>query len=143
MKHENDRTPGKYDVIEGAKDLVAHTLKVTANESKFPKRYRFTVVAKIINASLYILDKLLMAQELYPENKKELKERILYQKKARAKCRSMMTLLTVLKEVFGIGAGSFEYWIKMISELRNHITAWIMSDKERFGYLLDKNKNGA
>lgn len=134
MRHESDRTPGKYDVIEKAKELAGHTLKVTANETKFPKRYRFTVVAKLINYSIYILDKLLMAQEIYPEDDKELlKARIRYQKKARAKCRSMMTLITVSKEHFGIDAGGIEYWIRMISDVRNMTTAWIKKDKERFG----------
>lgn len=134
MKHEGSRTPGKYDVIEKAKELAGHTLKVTANEAKFPKRYRFTVVAKLINQSLYILDKLLMAQEIYPEDDpKLLQDRVKYQKKARAKCRSMMTLITVSKEHFGIDAGGIEYWVKMISDVRNMTSAWIRKDKERFG----------
>lgn len=132
MKHEDKRTEGKYDGVEKAKELVAHTLEITSNDAKFPKRYRFTIVAKIINSSLYILDKMIMAQETFPENKDELKDRIRYQKKARAKCRSMMTLITVSKECFGINANSLQYWIRMIADIRNHLTAWILADKDRF-----------
>lgn len=132
MKHENDRTPGDYDLVEAAKELARHTLKITSNEKNFPKRYRFTIVNKIQDMSINILDCLIMAKEIYPNSKLEFEQRELYQKQARAACRSMMSLMEVAADTFGIRAGTFEYWTGMARDVRNHTTAWIVSDRERF-----------
>ena len=66
MKHENDRAPGKYDVLVASKELAGYTLRITSNEKNFPKRYRFSVVGKIQDKALQIVDFLIMANEIYP-----------------------------------------------------------------------------
>ena len=131
-KHENDRTPGKYDVLQASKELAGYTLRITFNEKNFPKRYRFSVVGKIQDKALQIVDFLVMAQEIYPNTRIELERRTLYQKEARAACRAMMLLVEIAADTFGVRAGTFQYWTKETTKLRNHLTAWIMSDQERF-----------
>lgn len=132
MKHTGDRTPGKYDVLQAAKELAGYTIKLTSNEKHFPKRYRLSVVNKIQDKAIFIVDCLLMANEIYPNSALELDRRILYQKEARAACRSMMTLMEIAAETFHIDAGTLRYWTKGARDVRNHTTAWIMADLERF-----------
>lgn len=132
MKHEANRNPGKYDILQAAKELAGYTLRITSNENNFPKRYRLSVVNKIQDQAVSIIDYLIMAQEIYPVSAKELDQRLLYQKQARAACRSMMTLMEIAANTFGINAGTFAYWTKMTRDVRNHTTAWIKSDIKRF-----------
>ena len=132
MKHTSDRTPGKYDVLLAAKELAGHTIRLTSNETHFPKRYRLSVVNKIQDKAIYIADCLIMANEIYPNSAMELDRRILYQKEARAACRSMMTLMEVAADTFHINAGTLRYWTEQARDVRNHTTAWIKSDLKRF-----------
>lgn len=134
-KHENDRTPGKYDVLQASKELAGYTLRVTSNEKNFPKRYRFSVVGKIQDKALEIVDLLIMANEIYPNTRVELERRTLYQKEARAACRSMMTLMEIAADTFGVNAGTLEHWTGMARDVRNHTTAWIKADLKRFNNL--------
>lgn len=132
MKHQGDRTEGKYDVILASKELAGYTIKLTQNEKNFPKRYRLSVTNKIQDKAIEIVDCLIMAQEIFPNTRLEYQQRQLYQKQARAACRSMMTLIEIAADTFGVRAGTFQYWTKEATELRNHLTAWIMSDQKRF-----------
>lgn len=134
-KHENDRTPGKYDVLQASKELAGYTLRITSNEKNFPKRYRFSVVGKIQDKAIEIADWLIMANEIYPNTRVELERRTLYQKEARAACRSMMTLMEIAADTFGVNAGTLENWTGMARDVRNHTTAWIKADLKRFNNL--------
>jgi predicted transcriptional regulator YdeE len=132
MKLKSERKPGRYDSIQAAKELAGYTLRITSNEQRFPKRYRFTVTAKLQEKALDILDKLIMANELYPNSKTEFDTRILYQKKARAGCRALMTLMEVAANAFKVEAGTLKYWTELAATTMRLITSWTLSDKERF-----------
>lgn len=128
----SQRGPGKYDSLQAAKELAGYTLRITNNEKNFPKRYRFTIVAKIQDRAMDILDKLIMANEIYPNNRTEFERRTLYQKEARAGCRALMTLMEVAANTFRVEAGTLRYWTELAVTTQRLITAWIKSDKERF-----------
>lgn len=138
MKHTGERSPGKYDVLLAAKELAGHTIRLTSNENHFPKRYRLSVANKIQDKAIFIADCLIMANEIYPNSALELDRRILYQKEARAACRSMMTLMEIAAATFRIDAGSLRYWVEQARDVRNHTTAWIQSDLKRFQALRKK-----
>jgi hypothetical protein len=132
MKKSSERKPGKYDILVAAKELAGYTIKITSAENNFPKRYRLSVVNKIQTMAVDIADWLMMANEIYPETRRELEARILYMKQARAACRSMMMLMEIAANTFNIKMSTFEEWTKQATDVRNHTTAWIMSDKNRF-----------
>ena len=131
-KHESARDAGKFDVLEASKELAGYTLRITNNEKNFPKRYRLSVVNKLQTMAIDIAGWLVMAYELYPNNRLELDTRILYMKQARAACRSMMTLMEIAANAFGVKASTLAEWTRQAKEVRDHTTAWIMADKERF-----------
>ena len=138
MEYKSNRTAGKYDVIEKAKELVVYTIQITNNEKYFPKRYRFSVVNQLQQKSLSIVDDLVMAMEIYPKQgekifQKELEERLLCQKRARASCRSLMTLMEISAGIFDIRINKLEYWTRIAKDVRNMTSAWIKADLKRFG----------
>lgn len=128
----SERGPGKYDSIIASKELAGYTLRITCNEKNFPKRYRLTVVNRLQERVLDIVDKLVMANEIYPNNRMELERRILYQKEARAGCRALMTMMDIAACTFRVEAGTLRYWTELAVNTQRLITAWIKSDKERF-----------
>ena len=131
-KLESKREVGKYDSVEKAKELAGYVIRITMNEKKFPKRYRFTVTEKIINRAIFIVDNLTMANELFPNTSLELDKRIIYMKEARAACRALLLLVEIAANAFSVSASTFKELTENTKELRKHITAWIESDKNRF-----------
>jgi len=132
MKHVAYRSSGDYDIIEKAKELAGYTLRITSNEKNFPKRYRYSVVNKIQEKILDILDNLVMAYELYPNSKTEFDKRILHQKEARAGLRSLMLMIEVAANTFDIKASTFAFWTDTTVELKDHVSGWIKADVKRF-----------
>ena len=132
MKHVAYRSSGDYDILQKAKELAGYTLRITNNEKNFPKRYRFSVVNKIQDKMLNILDCLVMAYEIYPNSKLEFDKRVLYQKEARAGLRSLMLMVEVAANTFEIKASTFAYWTDKTVELKDHVSAWIKADVKRF-----------
>lgn len=129
----NERNHGDLTVIIKAKELASYTLKVTANEKYFPKRYRLTLTDKITGKAFDIFTLLYEANEIYPTSKMEYQQRQLNQRKAMAYCRSMEALIDIAKEAFNIPVRKCEYWTKLIFNVRNLIASWYKKDRERFG----------
>jgi len=138
VKHVSRRTPGKFDVLVKAKELAIYTVRITQNEKHFPKKYRFTVVQKIQDKAIDILDMLTIANEMFPLDKdgnfhKDIYDRrIIYQREAVAACRSLMTMIDVAIELFDINVSGIEHWTALVIEVRNKANAWITSDAKRF-----------
>jgi hypothetical protein len=128
------RSEGTLDVIIKAKELCIHTIKITHNEKVFPKRYRFSITEKLQTQTIEILMLLVEANEIYPKTKAEAEERMLLQKRACAKCRSLLTMIDISKELFGMDMGKVAYWAKLAAEVRNKAVAWQVKDSERFKF---------
>ena len=129
---KSDRTEGKLLVVEKAKQMAAHTLRITMNEKKFPKRYRFTLTNKIVDKAFDIYTLIYEANEMYPHNQKELEKRLYNQRLAVAYCRSLLSMIEIAKDAFGLETRSVAYWSKLITEVRIMTTSWLKKDVERF-----------
>lgn len=57
-------------VIQKAKELATHTLKVTSNANRYPKKYRFSLVDKMQNKSMEIYEMLFEANRTDIKNYK-------------------------------------------------------------------------
>lgn len=128
----SERTDGDLLVIVKAKRMAAHTLRLTMNEKVFPKRYRFTLTNKIVDKVFSIYTLLYEANEMYPHSQKELDVRLYNQRLAMAYCRSLMSMIEIAKETFGLEEKKTEYWISMIFEVRIMTAKWLQKDVERF-----------
>ena len=116
-------------VILKAKELAKHTLIITSNCNRYPKKYRFSLVDKMQNRALEIYEHLYEANRtdlrLYPKERSEL------QTKAITKCDELLFYIELSMELNIINNKSTEYWSKMVSDIKHMAIAWRTKDKER------------
>lgn len=116
-------------VILKAKELAKHTLIITSNCNRYPKKYRFSLVDKMQNKALEIYEHLYEANRtdlrLYPKERSEL------QIKAITKCDELLFYIELSMELNIINNKSTEYWSKMVSDIKHMAIAWRTKDKER------------
>lgn len=87
-----------FQLLTKAKDLANHTIKITDNPRRFPKKYRFTFVNRMQNISLDIYELINTANELNTNDKEALKERLKLQNLAITKCKTLLFLITLCLE---------------------------------------------
>ena len=116
-------------VILKAKELAKHTLIITSNCNRYPKKYRFSLVDKMQNKALEIYEHLYEANRtdlrLYPKERSELRT------KAITKCDELLFYIELSMELNIINNKSTEYWSKMVSDIKHMAIAWRTKDKER------------
>lgn len=116
-------------VILKVKDLAEHTLRVTSNCNRYPKKYRFSLVDKMQNKSLEIYE------YLYEANRTDLKlygrERSELQTKAITHCDELLFYIELSHKLNIINVNSMEYWSKMVSDIKHMAIAWRTTDKKR------------
>lgn len=132
MVNEGKREKRDPSIVVDAKELAGFTIRVTSNEKNFPKRYRMSVVNKIQERAISIVEELTIANEIYPDTKEEFAARRLHQKEARASCRALILLVEIAANTFQIRSSTFTSWVKQTTDLQKHITTWIRSDDNRF-----------
>ena len=83
---------GDLSVITKAKEVCSYILTIT---DKSPKRFRFTLVSRLQNYSLTIIEKLILANEIYVcNNRQEVDENALSERRRLQK--SEMTHIKLL-----------------------------------------------
>lgn len=116
-------------VILKAKQLAAHTLRITSNCNHYPKKYRFSIVDKMQIKSLNIYESLLEANrtdiKCYKRDRSEL------QTKAITYCDELLFYIELSNELNLISSSSMEYWSKMVCDIKHMTLAWRSKDKER------------
>lgn len=99
----------EFGVIVKAKDLVKHTLKITNNTNRYPKKTRFTITNRIQNKSLDIYECLLEANEIYPRTNYEKNQRRNLQIKALTYCKELLFFIELSMELGYINDKSCKY----------------------------------
>lgn len=116
-------------VILKAKDLCEHTLRLTSNCNRYPKKWRFTLVDKMQNAALDIW------KYLHEANRTDLKcyarERSELQTKAITNCDALLFYIELSHKLNIINLKSMEYWSKMVTDVKRMSIAWRTKDKQR------------
>lgn len=119
----------ELQVIIKAKELAAHTLRLTSNCNRYPKKYRFSLVDKMQNKALNIYE------ALFEANRTDLKdykrERLGYQTRAITYCDELLFYIELSQELQIINAKSMEYWSKMVSDIKHMTIAWRTKDRTR------------
>ena len=116
-------------VILKTKDLAEHTLRITSNCNRYPKKYRFSLVDKMQIKALEIYESLMEANRTDIRTYK--KERNELQTKASTYCDELIFYIVLSFRLNIISAKSMEYWSKMVSDIKHMSIAWRSKDKER------------
>ena len=124
MKQENS----DLKVVIKSKELAVHTIKVTSNCNKFPKKYRFTLCDKMQNKSMNIYELLLEANRV---NLNDIKTRNELQTKVILNCDELLFYIEMCLQLNIIQPNSAEYWSKLVSDIKFMTIKWRTKDKER------------
>lgn len=116
-------------VILKAKELAKHTLILTSNCNRYPKKWRFSLVDKMQNKALEIYE------YLHEANRTDLKdyarERFELQTKAITMCDQLLYYIELSYQLNIINIKSTEYWSKMVYDVKHMAIAWRSTDKKR------------
>lgn len=123
----------EFILLSRAKDLIKHTLTMTDNAKRYPKKYRFTFVNRMQGLAIDIYEHINTANELNVLNKEELKERLQYQNKALTKCKTLLFLIDLSLEYKNIVLDSrqAQAWARYVLDVKNMTVKWHSKDKER------------
>lgn len=119
----------EMEVIIKAKNLAEHTLRVTSNCNRYPKKYRFSLVDKMQNKALEIYE------YLYEANRTDIKDykrdRLELQTKAITHCDELMFYIELSNKLGIINVKSMDYWSKMVADIKHMAISWRTKDKKR------------
>lgn len=133
---KSKRGEPKLEVLTKARELTKYTIKICSNERYFPKRYRWCITYKIIDAVLEISRLLSMANAVYMGDKEHQKEdwtlRRSYQMKALTNTYALLEMMDIAYQMFGIDGSKMSYWTGLVLEEQDLLRRWKKSDKERY-----------
>ena len=118
-----------FKTVLKAQALAEHTLRVTSNCNRYPKKYRFSLVDKMQNRSLEIYECIMEA------NRTDLRyfkrERSELQTRAITYCDQLDFYIELSHKLGIINEKSMEYWSKMVTDVKYMTIAWRTEDKNR------------
>lgn len=116
-------------VILKAKELSTHTLRLTSNANRYPKKYRFSLVDKMQNKSMEIYEMLFEANRTDIRDYK--RDRLELQTKAITYCDELLFYIEMSHDLNILNGKSMEYWSKMVSDVKHMAIAWRTKDRKR------------
>ena len=119
-------------VITKAKDLCSYVMTVT---DKSPKRFRFTLVAKLQNYALDIIENLYRANEVFVKagDREKAQQRIDFQHQVLTELKLLGYMAQLSMEQGCILPKQYEQITKKIHDCQNMLGAWLNSDRKRLG----------
>ncbi|MDR1615510.1 MAG: four helix bundle protein [Syntrophomonadaceae bacterium] len=118
-------------VITKAKDLCGYVLAVT---EKSPKRFRFTLVSRMQNLALDIIEQTYRANEIYasgPGREEAAARRLDYQHRALTSAKLLGYIALLACEQGAILPKQYEQITRLVSDCQNLLGAWINSGRRR------------
>lgn len=118
-----------FNTILKAMVLAEHTLRVTSNCNRYPKKWRHSLVDKMQIKSLEIYEKLHEANRTDIKDYK--RERLELQTQAITYCDELLFFIEMSYKLNIISDQSMGYWSKMVNDVKHLAIAWRTKDKER------------
>ena len=119
-------------MITKAKDLCSYIMTVT---DKSPKRFRFTLVSRLQNYALDVIENLIMANETFVSagNISMAEMRTSYQRTAMSRLKLLSYMSELAMKQGCILPKQYEQITKQVCDAENMLGAWMNSDKKRYG----------
>jgi hypothetical protein len=120
-------------VITKANNLTTHTIRICSNENNFPKRYRWCITSKIVDAAVEIARNATIANSINADSDREMYSlRKKYQTIALANTYSLLTLIDIAYNTFSLEGDKVDYWVGLVEEVQNLLRNWKRSDEQRY-----------
>ena len=129
---EGKRTKSKLDFHTKAIELAVYTKQICNNNNIFPKRDRWILANRLVDASVAILVNVVKANGVFVSSRETYEKRLAYQRLARDATLEMLALMDFAYAVYPIGGRRMGHWTKLVSDERKLILAWMKSDRDRF-----------
>ena len=119
-------------VVVKAKELCSYIMTVT---DKSPKRFRFTLVAKLQSYALNAIENLYRANEVFVKrgDTEKAAERLEFQRSALTEMKLLGYMAQLSMEQGCILPKQYEQITKKLYDCQNLLGAWMNSDRKRFG----------
>lgn len=114
-----------------SRKLIEYIFTIT---EKSPKKFRFTLIARLQNEALSIIENLIRANEIYIKDKTQVEDyrrRLGYQKEAMVDIKMLGYMSVIAREQECILPKQQEQIALQLSECRKMLWAWMLSDKKR------------
>lgn len=121
----------ELNVIVKTKELCTYIFTVTASS---PKKFRFTLVDRMLNTSLSAISYIYQANDVFIRNEQDVKrmeERVYYQRKAMTQLKLLGYLSHFALQQQCILPKQFEKISRMIYSSCNMLGGWINADLRR------------
>lgn len=130
-KRKSKKQP--LQVITKANNLTTHTIRICSNENNFPKRYRWCITSKIVDAAVEIARNATIANSINADSDREMYSlRKKYQTVALANTYSLLTLIDIAYNTFSLDGDKVDYWVGLVEEVQNLLRNWKRSDEQRY-----------
>lgn len=136
------KEPGELSVFPQCRKLISHTLTITNNLKRYPKKIRFSITNRIQDDVLELYSALQEANEIYPNSKykqsnparyeREKCEREALQRKALVICKRLLFFIDLSIERGSVTEKEAAYWAKLVLNVKYFAASWMKKDRERF-----------
>ena len=117
-------------VITKAKNLSDYILTIT---QKSPKQFRFSLVGRLQNYALDIVELLYEANDVFAQDDETRKERLSYQHKAMTRLKLLSYVAQVSSEQGAIQFKQYEQIVAQVTECERLLGAWMASARKKMG----------
>lgn len=130
---KSKRGIGKMLVVTRANELAVYTIRICSNEKNFPKRYRWCITNKIVEAAVSINNCIVAANSIYVANGDTyaLELRKQYQTKALSETYVLLSMIDIAYRIFGIESDRVEFWVKLVCEVQALLRSWRKSENKQ------------
>lgn len=127
----NTKTKSELQVVTSAKNLCSYVLIAT---NKSPKTFRFTLVSRLQNLTLDIIENVYRANEIFVQSKnlQNMQKRLEFQHSALTDIKILTYMALLAREQGCILPKQYEQISKLASDCQYLLGAWIKSDKRYF-----------
>lgn len=115
-------------VIVKAKELAAHSFKLTSNCNRYPKKYRHSLVDRIQIKSLDVYETLFEANRI--NNKTNKRERCETITRAITLCDELLFYIELSMNLDLLNDKSAAYWSKMVQDVKYMSIAWRTRERQ-------------
>lgn len=125
------KTKSELQVVTSAKNLCSYVLIAT---NKSPKTFRFTLVSRLQNLTLDIIENVYRANEIFVQSKnlQNMQKRLEFQHSALTDIKILAYMALLAREQGCILPKQYEQISKLASDCQYLLGAWIKSDKRYF-----------
>lgn len=116
-------------VIIKARDLTDYILLIT---DKSPKKFRMTLISRLVNLSLDIVENLYRANAIKAVDMQSKETRLQYQREAKVSIDMLCCVAEIARKQQCIQPKHFNQICIMSTEVRKMLYAWVKSDLKRY-----------